>query len=54
MQKLGWSGKNVVHSCFQWILTLKGVLIKNPTGVVATPLSILRKSKMAAISLKWL
>ena len=25
----GLSGKNVVHSCFQWISTLYGILIKN-------------------------
>ena len=34
--------KTVVHTCFQWILTLYGVLIKNPMGVVATILEILR------------
>ena len=40
------SGRNVVHSCFQWISTLYVVFIKNPIGVDATLL--------AAISLKWL
>ena len=45
MPQFGWSGENVVHSCFQWILTLYGVLIKNPTGVGATPLGILRNPR---------
>ena len=30
------SVENVGHSCFQWILTRYGVIIKNPVGVVAT------------------
>ena len=39
------SGKTVEHSCFQWILTLYGILIKNPMGVAATILGILRNPR---------
>ena len=35
----------MVHSCFQWILTLYGILIKNPMGVAATILGILRNPR---------
>ena len=43
------SGGNVVHDCFQWILTLYGVLINNPMGVVATLLGILRNPRWLPI-----
>ena len=43
--KTGFVRKNVVHCCFQWILTLYWVLSKNPMGVIATLVGILRNSR---------
>ena len=47
LEKFFLSGGNVVHSCFQWILALYGVIIKNQMGVVTKLLAILR-------NLRWL
>ena len=47
-------GSSPLHSCFQWILTLYGVLMMNPMGdgCGRHTLGHFEKSKMAAISLK--
>ena len=35
-EKKGGPEKRGGHSCFQWILTNYGIIIKNPIGGVAT------------------